>query len=45
MNKNNVDSIRRQYVKTNLQNKITKPFNEQIAEMEKTTFPGTTKTH
>ena len=45
MNKNNVDSIRRQYVKTNLQNKITKPFNEQIAEMEKTTFPGTTKTY
>lgn len=45
MNKNNVDSIRRQYVKTDLEKKITKPLNEQIAEMDKTTFPGTTKTY
>ena len=45
MNKNNVDSIRRQYVKTDLEKKITRPLNEQIAEMEKTTFPGTTKTY
>lgn len=33
MNKNNVDSIRRQYIKTDLEAKISKALNEQIKEM------------
>ena len=33
MNKNNADSIRRQYIKTDLEEKISKALNEQIKEM------------
>lgn len=33
MNKNNVDSIRKQYIKTDLEEKISKALNEQIKEM------------
>lgn len=33
MNKNNVDSIRKQYIKTDLEAKISKALNEQIKEM------------
>ena len=33
MNKNNADSIRRQYIKTDLEKKISEALNEQIKEM------------
>ena len=38
MNKNNADSIRRQYIKTDLEKKISEALNEQIKEMGRSEY-------
>lgn len=38
MNKNNADSIRRQYIKTDLEKKISEALNEQIKEMDRSEY-------
>lgn len=38
MNKNNADSIRRQYIKTDLEKKISEALNEQIKEMSRSEY-------